>query len=60
MAIASESDGSVLGTTVSVKSGRKKLYDNKALVVEAFNVNYEAADKIYTFDMVFLPVDIIV
>ena len=32
MAIGIQSDGSVLETTVSVKSGRKKLYDNKERV----------------------------
>ena len=46
MAIASESDGSVLETTVSVKSGRKKLYDNKAIVVEAFKEKYIKVDLV--------------
>ena len=46
MAIASESDGSVLGTTVSVKSGRKKLYDNEAIVVEAFKEKYIKVDLV--------------
>ena len=46
MAIASESDGSILETTVSVKSGRKKLYDNKALVVEAFKEKYIKVDLV--------------
>ena len=36
MAIAVTTDGESLKTTVNVKSGRKKLYDNEALVVEAF------------------------
>ena len=41
MAITSESSNvEVLEATVSVKSGRKKLYDNKALVVEAFKEKY--------------------
>ena len=46
MAIASESDGSVLETTVSVKSGRKKLYDNEAIVVEAFKEKYIKVDLV--------------
>jgi hypothetical protein len=46
MAIGSESDGSVLETTVSVKSGRKKLYDNEAMVVEAFKENYIKVDLV--------------
>ena len=46
MAIASESDGSVLETTVSVKSGRKKLYDNKAIVVEAFKEKHIKVDLV--------------
>ena len=36
MGIGVQSDGSSLETTVSVKSGRKKLYENKATVVEGF------------------------
>ena len=40
MAIGVTTDGESLKTTVSVKSGRKKLYDNEAIVVEGFNQKY--------------------
>ena len=33
---ATRDSGEFLKTTVSVKSGRKKIYDNEAYVVEAF------------------------
>ena len=47
MAITSESSNvEVLEATVSVKSGRKKLYDNKALVVEAFKEKYIKVDLV--------------
>jgi hypothetical protein len=46
MAIGSESGGSVLKTTVSVKSGRKKLYDNDAIVVEAFKEKHIKVDLV--------------
>ena len=37
-------DVKTIETTVSVKSGRKKLYDNRALVVEAFREKYIKVD----------------
>ena len=46
MAIAVTTDGESLKTTVSVKSGRKKLYDNEAIVVEAFKENYIKVDLV--------------
>ena len=46
MAVDIQSDGESLKTTVSVKSGRKKLYDNQALVVEAFKENYIKVDLV--------------
>ena len=46
MAIAVTTDGESLKTTVSVKSGRKKLYDNQALVVEAFREKYIKVDLV--------------
>ena len=48
MAIAVTTDGESLKTTVNVKSGRKKLYDNQALVVEAFrekHIKVELVDE---------------
>ena len=46
MAIDIQSDGESLKTTVSVKSGRKKLYDNQALVVEAFREKHIKVDLV--------------
>ena len=46
MAIAVTTDGESLKTIVSVKSGRKKLYDNQALVVEAFREKYIKVDLV--------------
>ena len=46
MAIAVTTDGESLKTTVSVKSGRKKLYDNQALVVEAFREKHIKVDLV--------------
>ena len=46
MAIAVTTDGESLKTTVSVKSGRKKLYDNEAMVVEAFKEKYIKVDLV--------------
>ena len=46
MTIAVTTDGESLKTTVSVKSGRKKLYDNQALVVEAFREKYIKVDLV--------------
>ena len=46
MAIGVTTDGESLKTTVSVKSGRKKLYDNEAMVVEAFKENYIKVDLV--------------
>jgi hypothetical protein len=39
-------DNKSLETTVSVKSGRKKLYDNRAFVVEAFREKYIKVDLV--------------
>ena len=46
MAIGVTTDGESLKTTVSVKSGRKKLYDNEAIVVEAFKEKYIKVDLV--------------
>ena len=46
MAIAVTTDGGSLKTTVSVKSGRKKLYDNEAYVVEAFREKHIKVDLV--------------
>ena len=46
MAIAVTTDGESLKTIVSVKSGRKKLYDNEALVVEAFKEKHIKVDLV--------------
>ena len=46
MAIDIQSDGESLKTIVSVKSGRKKLYENIAHVVEAFHEKYIKVDLI--------------
>ena len=46
MAIAVTTDGESLKTTVSVKSGRKKLYDNEAIVVEAFKEKHIKVDLV--------------
>ena len=46
MAIGVTTDGESLKTNVSVKSGRKKLYDNQALVVEAFKEKYIKVDLV--------------
>jgi len=46
MAIGVTTGGESLKTTVSVKSGRKKLYDNEAMVVEAFKENYIKVDLV--------------
>ena len=46
MAIVVTTDGESLKTTVSVKSGRKKLYDNEALVVEAFREKHIKVDLV--------------
>ncbi len=46
MGIGIQSDGSVLETTVSVKSGRKKLYDNQAEVVEGFSEKHIKVDLV--------------
>ena len=46
MAIAVTTDGESLMTTVSVKSGRKKLYDNEALVVEGFREKHIKVDLV--------------
>ena len=46
MAVDIQSDGESLKTTVSVKSGRKKLYDNQAVVVEAFREKHIKVDLV--------------
>ena len=46
MAIGVTTDGESLKTTVSVKSGRKKLYDNEAIVVEAFKAKHIKVDLV--------------
>ena len=46
MAIGVTTDGESLKTTVSVKSGRKKLYDNEAVVVEAFREKHIKVDLV--------------
>jgi len=38
--ISDESDNKLLSTTVSVKSGRKKVYEADAHIVEAFKEKY--------------------
>ena len=42
----SQSDGESLKTTVNVKSGRKKVYENEAYVVEAFREKYIKVDLV--------------
>ena len=46
MAIGIQSDGESLKTTVNVKSGRKKLYENIAHVVEAFREKHIKVDLV--------------
>ena len=46
MAIGIQSDGESLKTTVNVKSGRKKLYENGAHVVEAFREKHIKVDLV--------------
>ena len=46
MAIGVTTGGESLKTTVSVKSGRKKLYDNEAIVVEAFKSKHIKVDLV--------------
>ena len=46
MAIGVTTDGESLKTTVSVKSGRKKFYENKATVVEGFNEKHIKVDLV--------------
>ena len=46
MSIGVTTDGESLKTTVSVKSGRKKLYDNEAMVVEAFKEKHIKVDLV--------------
>ena len=53
MGIGVQSDGSSLETTVSVKSGRKKLYENKATVVEGFNEKHIKVDLVDADDHYF-------
>ena len=46
MAVTITTDGESLKTTVNVKSGRKKLYDNQAFVVEAFREKHIKVDLV--------------
>ena len=46
MAVTITTGGESLKTTVNVKSGRKKLYDNEALVVEAFREKHIKVDLV--------------
>ena len=46
MAIGIQSDGESLKTTVNVKSGRKKIYENVAHVVEAFREKHIKVDLV--------------
>ena len=46
MAVTITTDGESLKTTVNVKSGKKKLYDNEALVVEAFREKHIMVDLV--------------
>ena len=46
MAVTITTDGESLKTIVNVKSGRKKLYDNEALVVEAFREKHIKVDLV--------------
>ena len=46
MTIGIQSDGKSLKTTVNVKSGRKKLYENIAHVVEAFREKHIKVDLV--------------
>ena len=46
MAIGIQTDGEALKTTVNVKSGRKKLYENVAIVVEGFREKYIKVDLV--------------
>ena len=46
MAIGVTTGGESLKTTVGVKSGRKKLYDNEAMVVEAFKEKHIKVDLV--------------
>ena len=46
MAIGIQTDGESLKTTVNVKSGRKKLYENVAHVVEAFREKHIKVDLV--------------
>ncbi|SVC83377.1 uncharacterized protein METZ01_LOCUS336231 [marine metagenome] len=43
---ATRDSGEFLKTTVSVKSGRKKIYDNEAYVVEAFREKHIKVDLV--------------
>ena len=46
MAIDIQSDGESLKTIVNVKSGRKKVYENDAIVVEGFREKYIKVDLV--------------
>jgi len=46
MAVDIQTDGDFIKTTVNVKSGRKKLYENVAHVVEAFREKHIKVDLV--------------
>ena len=46
VSVSVQSGGEALLTTVNVKSGRKKLYENQAHVVEAFREKYIKVDLV--------------
>ena len=46
MAVDIQTDGDFIKTTVNVKSGRKKVYENAAHVVEAFRDKYIKVDLV--------------
>ena len=51
--VSVQSGGEALLTTVNVKSGRKKLYENQAHVVEAFREKYIKVDLVEEDDHYF-------
>ena len=52
--VSIQSGGEALLTTVNVKSGRKKLYENQAHVVEAFREKYIKVDLVDEDDHYFI------
>jgi hypothetical protein len=53
VSVSVQSGGEALLTTVNVKSGRKKLYENQAHVVEAFREKYIKVDLVEEDDHYF-------